>query len=479
MNHSLRPRTAALCLALLAAHAGAAEPAPQPTPARIADRLLQALADANGVPGMGAAVVRDGVTLWTGSVGMRDIERGLPVQRDTRFRLASVSKAVTATAVARLHGQGRLDVDAPVQSMLPWLDTGWLPITPRQLAAHTSGLPHYQAVDQARGGVRYGSVRDAVGVFRDRPLLSSPGTQYHYSSWGYTLLSAVVEARAGVPFLDYLASEVTPGLPIGTDAADGDAADAARAYEFAQGRVRRAAPHDYSYTWAGGGLAATPEALAQFGGRVLSGDVVSPQTRDWMLQPTRLADGAPVHERDYDVGLGWRVSRDADGDRIAHHAGVTNGARSVLVLWPQRGLSASLLSNAAWVASIEQTATVLAAPFGQAGKNAETIACPLQASRYEGEFDRKTFAGIARFAREEGLCVGRLSLPEGALRTWLDAPMQRDANELRIIGIDPRGGLGRAALATPIGLHDLRIREGEARYTATLATGRTLALRLH
>ena len=475
---------AAVLAVALAPQARAQQPVPGAPPARISDRLLQALADANGVPGMGAAVVRDGETVWTGSVGYRDLEGQRQVDQHTSFRLASVSKAIAATALAKLHEQGRVDVDAPLQPLLPWLQARWAPRTPRQLAAHTSGLPHYQSIDEARGGVRYASVRDAVGVVRERELLSVPGTRYEYSSWGYTVLSAVVEARAGMPFLDYLAHAVTSGLAIGVDATDGAEPDASRAYEFVDGQVRRAAPHDYSYTWAGGGLAATPEALARFGSRVLDGDVVAPRTVEWMLQPSLLADGTPVRERDYTVGLGWRTSRDVDGERIAHHAGVTNGARSALVLWPQRGMSASILSNASWVSSIEQTAVMLAAPFKSVDATSvpvsasKQVACPLQASRYDGEFDGKGFSGSARFAIEDGLCIGDLALPAGALRDWLNAPMQNDTARLQVIGIDPRGGLARAALVTPLGLYDLRIGAAGEGYGATLGTTRTLSIRL-
>ena len=477
MTKRLHSRLALLSL-LLANCAGASGPPTAADPARIADRMLHALADANGVPGMGAAVIRDGKTLWAGSTGMRDAEQGLPVARDTVFRLASVSKPIAATAAARLHEQGVLDVDAPVQSMLPWLQAPWAPITPRQLAAHLSGLPHYQARDAARGGAHFPTVRDAVGVFSDRELLAPPGIAYSYSSWVYPWVRGVVDAGGGLPFLVSLARAVTPGRAIGADATVGDDPRVSRAYEFVEGQARRAAPHDFSYTWAGGGLAATPEAVAQFGARVLAGSVVAPATLEWMQQPTALADGTPARERDYEVGFGWRVARDNDGARIVHHAGVTVGARSALVLWPERRLTASLLSNASWVSSIEQTTMMLAAPFTEAEATTEDerVACPLQASGYEGMFDGKAFAGSARFALEEGVCIGRLSLPAEPLGEWLNAPTQKDATSLQVIGVDARGGLARAALVTPMGLHDLRIVGGSRRYSARLAATRTVSL---
>ncbi|GAB3383977.1 serine hydrolase domain-containing protein [Lysobacter fragariae] len=481
MNGRTRFPVAALTLSLtIAAPAQAESSRDDVAAAHISDRMLQALVEANGVPGMGAAVVRDGKTVWVGSAGYRDVEQGLRVDRNTLFRLASVSKAVTATAAAKLKEQGALDVDAPVQSVLPWLDAKWSPITPRQLAAHTSGLPHYQPVDDDRGGVHYASVRDAVGIFRDRELLSAPGTRYSYSSWGYTLLSAVIEARAGMPFLDYLSSRITPGLAIGEDATDSDNASASRAYEFVDGQVSRAAKHDYSYTWAGGGLGATPEALALFGGRLMAGQVVAPATFEWMLEPTRLADGTVASERDYDVGFGWRVAKDADGERVAHHAGVTNGARGALVLWPERKVGVSVLSNALWVASIEQTAMMLAASFkfDASVRAPARTACPVHASRYEGEFDGKAFVGTARFTLEEGLCTGTISLPVEPLGAWLNKFPQKDAGSLQVIGIDPRGGFARAALVTPIGIHDLRAQGAEGNFVAKLGSNQVLSIRL-
>lgn len=475
MKNARMPIAASATFLLLAATAATATVAgqasqasaaakPAERAARISDLMLARLVEANGVPGMGAAVVRDGEVLWSGSAGLRDVGNGLPVDRHTIFRLASVSKLLTATAAAQLREQGRLDVDAPVQGMLPWLDADWAPITPRQLASHVSGLPHYQDVDEGRGAVRFSTVRDAVGIFEGRPLLSAPGAEYGYSSWGYTLLSAAVEAGAGQPFLEVVTDRVAPGLAIGPDATDSGHPQASKAYAFIDGAATPAPRHDFSYTWGGGGLGSTPEAIALFGSRVMSGGIVSPATFEWMLEPARLEDGSVVRERDFEVGFGWRVSRTAEGDRIAHHAGVTDGARSALVLWPDEGTSASVLSNALWVSSIEQTATMLAAPFrvDAASARAASRPCPVRTARYEAEFEGIRWQGDARFGTEGGVCVGRMELGDNPLRHWLNGFPQRDAQALSVVGIDWQGGLDRAALVTPIGLHPMEMESQEA-----------------
>lgn len=472
----LLTRALALALACLATPAFARDTCGRATDhaaAATAQSVLEALVATNGVPGMGAAVWRDGRVAWTGCAGLRDIEAAAPVQRDTVFRLASVSKVIATTAAARLVDEGRLDLDAPVGDTLPWLPAAWAPVTVRQLAAHTSGAPHYAGNDlQVLGKVRYPTSRDAVGIFSGRALLSPPGTAYRYSSWGYTLLGAVIEARTGTSFVDYLQRHVTPGLAIGADGETGGA-NASSLYDIEHGSARRVPRTDMSYTWPGGGLAATPEALAMFGGRVLEHRIVSAERWQAMQQPARLADGTPVRDRDYEVGFGWRLGRDADGARIAHHAGTTPGARSVLLLWPGQDTAVAVLSNAMWVSSIESTAQMLAAPFRAPPPGLARADCPT-ATRLVGLLKGERFEVDATFRQERGRCVGELIAPPPLQAFFASASAWPD-RRLRIVALADDGSLARAALATPYGLYDLRA-TGARRWSATLNGGAILEL---
>src|SRR3546814_17706682 len=86
-----------------------------------------------------------------------------------------------------------------------------------------------------------------------------------------------------------------------------------------------------------------------------------------MWTPTRLIDGSAVADRDDLIGFGWRIGSDSNGERIVHHAGVAIGARSALLLYPDRGESVSLLSTAVWGSDIKATAAMLAMPFHKIG----------------------------------------------------------------------------------------------------------------
>ena len=442
---------------------------------QVSDRILTALVAANGVPGMAAAIWKDGEIVWHSEAGYRDAEQHLPVDENTVFRFASVSKIFAATAAARLREQGKLNVDQPVQEILGDLDNNWVPLTARQLAAHTSGIPHYQDIDANRGGRHFASESDAVEVFKGRDLLFPSGSSYNYSSYGYTLLGAVIEHSAGQPFLDYLASELVQDLAIGPDATDQGQPDASKAYDYSSGSLAPSARHDYSYSISGAGIGGTAKDLARFGGRILSGTVISDATFEWMLKPARLTDGTVVMDDEFPVGFGLRGGTDADGERIAHHAGVTQGARSVLMMYPDREFAVSVLSNAPWVSAIEQTAITLSAPFRAEGRGPASRPCPLAATRYEGTFSGKPVSGDARFVLEEGICSGRIAV-SGPMADWFNGPPQKDATSFELIGLDSGGGFSRVALVTPYGAYDLRADEGDGGYIVRFSSTRPLSL---
>jgi len=446
--------------AILAASGALAQVPDDAFASRVASRILDELVAVNRVPGMSAAVWRGDKVVWAGASGWADIGMAREATPETWYRFASVSKLFAVTAAAKLREQGKLNTTKPVALYLPWLTKEWPAMTSEQLAAHTSGIPHYQLEDQWRGGKRYPSQREAVALFEGRKLLAEPGAAYSYSSWGYTLLGALVEAASGREYLDYLAAEITPGLSIGRDVTDTSEPNASIAYEIGSDGPRRADPHDYSYSLGGAGLGGTAPALATWGGRILRGELVSLETLNWMLTPVRLNDGSAAGEDGFQVGFGWRLETDPDGGRFAHHAGVTSGARSALMLMPERAIAASVLSNASWVSAIDDTAAMLAAPFVEAPDMPPEM-CPVEAVSYSAMMNDDAMTGSAAFAMEDGICVGRIALSEdGALAKWLSDTADTPVRQVAVIGLHSGGTFVRGALVTPIGVYDLR-RKGE------------------
>ena len=99
------------------------------------------------IPGVSIAVAQKGEIIWSEGFGKANLEQNSPVNKHTRFRLASVSKIITAAAVARLVDKGLLNLDAPISNYVDNLPTELGNVTVRQLTGHLAGVRHYQPKD--------------------------------------------------------------------------------------------------------------------------------------------------------------------------------------------------------------------------------------------------------------------------------------------------------------------------------------------
>src|SRR5262249_47227017 len=186
-------------------------------------RLARALVVEDNLPGFSVAVAMDGQILWAEAVGWADIERRIPVTARTRFRLGSVSKTLTASALLLLHDRGRVDLDAPVQTYVPAYPQKPWTITTRQLMGDIAGVHVIRGDNNER--VPRGdcaTVDDAVQMFAAEPLLFEPGTNYRFSTNGWVLLSAVVEAAAAEPFAALMTEELFKPLGMESTILEGD-----------------------------------------------------------------------------------------------------------------------------------------------------------------------------------------------------------------------------------------------------------------
>ena len=296
------------------------------------------------VPGAQIAVVRDGALLWSEGFGLADIEQQVPVTPLTRFRIASISKPVTSTALGLLVQEGKVDLDSPVQRYVPSFPEKRWPITVRQVAGHLAGIRHYN--DGEFENMRhYATVREGLSIFENDSLLFEPGTRFSYSSYGWNLVSAVIEGASGTPFLEFMSTRVFG--PMGMTRTAPEFADSVipwRAHAYVHqdsGGPAQNAPYvDNSYKWAGGGFLSTAEDLVRLGRNLLAGRVLSRKTVDllWTSQTTK--DGKPSG-----YGIGWGVRQDSVGRQVIGHTGGAMGGTGNLIIYPKQHLVLALLVN--------------------------------------------------------------------------------------------------------------------------------------
>ena len=326
--------------------------------------LLESFRAKNGIPGLSAAVALDGRVIWTMGYGLADVENDVPASPDTAYRTASIGKCITATVALRLAERGELDLDVPIQEFTDAFPAKPWPITARQILSHTSGIRHYGGPhdrEEQTSTVHYASVAEALAPFKDDPLLFEPGTEWSYSTYGYDVLGCVLEAAAGVEFMQLVRREVFEPCGMKSSRADDPyeiVPHRAAGYARVEGRLRNATHVDMSNRLPAGGYLTTAGDLARFAAGFIDGALVSRDTRDAMLTEVRLRDGGTVN-----YGLGWSISEDDAGrpDGPAMHGGSSPGASGVLYVDPPRRLAVAFLTNLESVPARTETARAMAA----------------------------------------------------------------------------------------------------------------------
>lgn len=348
--------------------------------ARAGDHL-QAFMTARKVPGLSIAVGRHGKVIWAEGFGVSDLETGAAVTTQSVFPIGSTTKAITSLALGILVEKGKIDLDAEVQKYVPYFPKKEHPITIRQLAGHQSGIRDY---DMAKGEYantrQFDSMKDAVAVFKDDPLLFEPGTKYAYSAYNFVLLSAVIEKASGRDFLSFVRENVTK--PIGltetralrTEETTSKLVTCYTAGFF--GRPEKASALNLSNKWAAGGFVSTPTEMVRLGNAILAEKMMKPATFTMLTTPQKLKNG---EDTGAGYAMGWRSGSWKDPGsgrelRVVHHGGTANGAMSFFMLIPEEGLTISLQSNLLFqpFSDFSQHAYAVAAMFlSDAPKKAE------------------------------------------------------------------------------------------------------------
>lgn len=300
---------------------------------------LQALQGSNDLGG--AFLVAEGGEIrmaWHG--GLADREHRVAVERNTRFRLASLNKMFTAVAILQLQDAGRLSLDDTLAKHLPAYPnpTVAASVTLRQMLTHTSGLGDIfgdkatEHVDSLR------TLQDYWAVFGAEPLSFAPGERDQYSNYAFVLLGSVIEAISGQSYYDYVDEHIyrVAGMrSTGSAPESTPVADRARPYTRIDGRwTLEKASLPWRGTSAGGGYS-TVDDLLKFGEALRTGKLLSPASLAMATSPQN-------HNAWYGHGFMVRGQGDA---RLYGHEGGAPGANAVFYVMPEQGYVLVGLSN--------------------------------------------------------------------------------------------------------------------------------------
>jgi CubicO group peptidase (beta-lactamase class C family) len=321
---------------------------------KYATQLIRDEMERAGVAGLSIALVDDQKTVWAEGFGFADRENQVRADADTIYRVASITKLFTATAVMQLAEQGRLSIDGPVSAVIPGFSMrsrfpNARPVTPRLLMTHHSGLP--SDILQGFTQLHPASLAETAAQLQDTWLAYPPGLLWSYSNVGYSLLGRVVEVAAGAPFAEHLDAALFRPLGMERSSISSDlstrpgSAVGYRNGHEGQDFILRDTP--------AGGMNSTVRDLSRFlsmmfaDGRSGDRQILRPETLKEML---RLQNAGHPLDVSYQSGLGWALGPVGDlvlpdGEPIAQHTGGTIVFHSQLIALPAHKLGVVVLSN--------------------------------------------------------------------------------------------------------------------------------------
>ncbi len=293
------------------------------------------------VPGISAGVALEGEIFWLGRSGVGDVENNSPVTDSTLFRIASISKSITAVAVMQLVEKGKIKLDNDARIYIPYFPKKKWKFTVRQLMNHTAGIRNYYRgeFDDTK---HYATIKDAVDIVSKDTLAYKPGTKYVYTTLGYNLLGSIIENVSGQSYADYLKKNIFDPAQMNSTIPDYQQRiihHRAGMYDRNKYRILKNAPlADLSNKYPGGGLLSTSGDLLRFAVSLLEGKLIKPEILDSMLVPTRLRSGTLVN-----YGLGFSLGKDNSGRKYFAHEGYDG--TSLILVYPEEKLAAVDLLN--------------------------------------------------------------------------------------------------------------------------------------
>lgn len=289
-------------------------------------------------------VVHHGRTVFRGAYGLADRDAQLPATPETRFRIGSMNKMFTATAILQLAQAHKVALDAPLGAYVPDYPNRELAAkaTIHDLLTHTAGTGDIfgPAFDAHRLELR--TLQDYVRLYGERGPDFEPGSRWDYSNYGMVLLGVVIERVTGQSYYDYVRDHVfVPAGMTGSGSEPEDTEVPERCVGYTRDGVGPWQPSvgmlPYRGTPAGGGYS-TVDDLARFAAALTSDVLLDARTTD--LMTTGKVDG--VMDGKYAYGFGERF--DAVGRSFGHGGGAP-GMNGDLRVYPGSGYVVAVLSN--------------------------------------------------------------------------------------------------------------------------------------
>lgn len=307
------------------------------------DVLLNELFSKDG-PGGVALVVKDGKTIYRKAFGMANLELGVKMKPENVFRIGSITKQFTATAIMQLIEQGKIKLDDDITKYIKDYPTHGYTITIENLLTHTSGIKSYTGLKKWTSEVRKKNFtpKEMVDYFKSEPMDFAPGEKFMYDNSGYFLLGYIIEIVSGQTYAEYIQQHIFTPIGMKNSYYGGNS-------PIIKNRAAGYAKDDNGYKndeflsmtqpFAAGSLLSTVDDLSTWYAAVMSDKVMTKASRSKAHSVFTLNDGSKT-----DYGFGWAIGN-IQGSPMVSHGGGINGFLSASNYLPEERVFVAVLSN--------------------------------------------------------------------------------------------------------------------------------------
>jgi len=320
------------------------------------DEYLQAAAGQQRFSGT-VLIARDGSLLLDKGYGKANLELDVANTPKIKFRLGSITKQFTATAILLLQEKGQLTVDDAVCKYISSCPAAWSDIKIHHLLTHTSGIYNFtKSPDYTKSMMLRATPESIVARVKDLPLDFKPGEKFSYSNSGYILLGMIIEKVSGRTYAQYLDENIFKPLKMadtGYDSTSRIIPDRAEGYSKSEGKLANAEYLDMSIPFAAGALYSTVGDLYIWAEALNSDRILSKKSKEQMFTPFK-----------QNYAYGWGVDSLFNHKRTAHGGGI-NGFATFIERFPDDHLTIIVLSNFDFAEAGKIARDLAAMAFGQ------------------------------------------------------------------------------------------------------------------
>lgn len=271
-----------------------------------AKKMFKEVASLDSVPGISAAYADINGIKWAKGFGYADIEKKVKMKANTKLRIGSIAKVITAAGLMRMYEQGSINFTSDIRELIHEWPEKHAAINLSHLVSHTSGIRHYISYAEFFSNVEYTSSIDALSIFSDDELLFTPGSDFGYSTFGWTLVSAVMErADNNRNFKNIIREEVLAPLEMDNTDFDDNApiiTNRQSSYSYYDEQLQNSPEVNQSYKYAGGGFLSTPSDVVKFAMAHVRDGYLNEHSLNMLFSKSELGDGTQV-----DAGIGWFI----------------------------------------------------------------------------------------------------------------------------------------------------------------------------